>query len=80
MKNGWVKYLVGTIVTLTLFVALPTLTRAIVENDKASRVRDEVLNDKIYRACVEQQKTNEKVSVELGKIATILEFIKMKVQ
>lgn len=79
-NNAWTKYLVGVLVTLILIITIPTLTKAVIDNDKASRARDEKLNDKFQEAIIAQQMTNEKVAVDLGKIMVILEYIKQKVQ
>ena len=39
-SSKWVQYLVGVIVSLILFVAIPSIVSAVVANDKDSRQRD----------------------------------------
>ena len=84
--NGWTKYLVGVLVTLVLFVAIPTIASNMIANDKASRNRDialmesdNKLREDFNAHCLQSETkmyeyamTQEKVN---GKILATLEGI-----
>lgn len=75
-RNTWIKYLVGTLVTLILFITLPTMAGYIINNDKDSRKRDTSLEEKSRNR---DDKIKEDVGQKLDKIITaqtgsIIEF------
>jgi hypothetical protein len=81
--NGWAwaaKWLAGAVLSVVLFVALPTMATNIIANDKESRIRDGFLDEKYQRKCDEQQKVNESIVVALAEIKTDLKYIKEKVK
>jgi hypothetical protein len=54
--NGWTKYVVGVLVTLVLFVALPTMATQMITNDRMSRERDEEMQKDLTAYMVSSQK------------------------
>ena len=88
-NNGWIKYLVGVLVTIVVIIAIPTMARSIWENDRMSRDRDSKLHEKIDTKCQEIQReqlvitkeTNakfEKIMVGLAEVTTDLKYVKAK--
>ena len=82
--NGWIKYLVGVIVTLVLFVAIPTMASHMITNDKESRARDAkidekydkkvtALRDDVYHEIKETRKEVQTIQMSMVEIKTILE-------
>jgi len=55
-RNKWILWLVGVLVTLVLFITLPTMANAIITNDKDSRSRDAEIQAKIADFRVEQMR------------------------
>ena len=91
MKNGWTKYLVGVLVTLTLFVAMPFMASSIVANDKEARARDKEIEkelitrheknrERVEIFCAKQQEINDKLSIGLVEIKADLKYIKQQVE
>lgn len=78
--NGWTKYLVGVLVSLILFIAIPTMAGHIIDNDKSSRERDEKLNDKIETSTMTGMKDRQDIKIMLTEIKTDLVYIKQKVR
>lgn len=74
-RTKWIMYLVGVIVSLTLFIALPTIVGAIVTNDRLSRDRDDVLRKDMNEG---DAKLKDCISNNQGKIIEIL--TRMEVQ
>jgi len=55
-RSKWILWLVGVLVTLVLFITLPTMAGAIITNDKDSRSRDTEIQAKIADFRVEQMR------------------------
>ena len=62
-------YAISVLVTLVLFIALPTMAKHIIENDKASRARDTELGRSI-------QVAQEKITDKLDRIVESLSDLK----
>ena len=78
--NGWSKYLVGVLVSLILFICIPTMAAHIIANDKESRERDTKIEEKVNRAIIEQKDSSKAVEVALAKILTKIEYIERAVK
>ena len=73
-SNGWlVKYLVGTLVTLIVFIAIPTLANNMIKNDRMSLARDDKIKEKHND---DMHKIDEKFETIMVSQATILTEIK----
>ena len=78
-KSGWIKYLVGTLVTLTLFVAIPTIVNAVIENDRQSRTRDDEIKKELATDRKELGCKLELMMCRLSSIETELKFLNKRV-
>ena len=73
--NGWTKYLVSVLVGAVLFIALPTMASHIIANDKASRERDQSIDDKVDRAILEQKQEMKDVAVNVAMIQKDIQYL-----
>jgi hypothetical protein len=71
-NGSWLKWGIGIIITFLVMI-LPFMGNAIVCNDKESRSRDIVIDDKVDKAILEQ-------AVTLAEIKADLKYLKAKVQ
>ena len=66
-RNRWIMWLVGLLSTVIIIIALPTMAKAIWDNDRTNNVqhtiimetmieRDEILNEKISAFSIEQMR------------------------
>lgn len=55
-NNKWVIYLVGVLVTLILFIALPTMAKAIWENDRTNNKDHTEIRHHINKFSIEQMR------------------------
>ena len=62
-RNSTIKWLIGILVTLIIFIALPTMASQIWTNDRLSRDRDTKLRDLHSSALNEMVNRDEKITV-----------------
>jgi len=55
-RNKWVLWLAGVIVTLVLFISLPTMAQAIWENDRRNTGEHKEIREDISEFRVEQMR------------------------
>ena len=71
-KNKWIMYLVGVLVSLVFFVAIPTIAKCMIENDRRnvdsrSKIKSEMIKkDKVVRTeLVEKIEKVEDIVIEI---------------
>ena len=82
-NGGWVKYLVGVVVS-ALIAIMMMLGNNVIANDRDSRLRDkEILdatNRKVDEMCKEQEKTNKQILISLAELKLDIKYIKQAVK
>ena len=74
-KSRIILYLVGVLVTLVLFITIPTMAGYIVENDKESRKRDEKIREDVTEKIDEVLVEQTEMKCQLSRIETHLEYL-----
>ena len=55
-RNKWILWLVGVLVTLVLFITLPTMAGAIITNDRRNTIEHKDIRAEISNFRVEQMR------------------------
>jgi hypothetical protein len=82
-NGGWVKYLVGVLVTMFITIMM-MLGNNVIANDRDSRLRDKEILDatncKVDEMCKEQEKTNKQILISLAELKSDIKYIKQAVK
>jgi hypothetical protein len=74
-STTWLQYLVGVIVSLILFIVLPTMVNYSIEADKESRMRDSDLEKRHTESEQKQASVNSALLSTLSEIRTDLKWL-----
>jgi len=77
MANGnghWVKWLVGTLFTISFF-AITTLVTSVIANDKESRARDTKIEERVNEAILEQKQEMKEVAINVALIQKDIQYL-----